>query len=85
MENWRVGLIAVSQTLVEVKIQRGIFQSDSLLPQLFVIAMMSLNNVLRKCTGYYQFSKSQEKIYSFMYMDGINVFAKNEKELDTLI
>ena len=48
MENWRLELIAVSQTIAEVKIQRDIFQK--VLPLLFVIAMMTLNHVLRKCT-----------------------------------
>ena len=44
-----------------VKIQRNIFQGDVISPLLFVIAMMSLTHVLRKCTGSYKFIKSQKK------------------------
>ena len=46
---------------------------------------MSLNNILRKCSAGYKFSRSKEKINHLMYMDDIKVFAKNEKELETLI
>ena len=47
--------------------------------------MMSLNHILRKCTAGYKFSKLQEKINHLMYMDDIKLFAKYEKELETLI
>ena len=33
----------------------------------------------------YKLSRSQEKINHLMYMDDIKLFAKNEKELETLI
>ena len=46
--------------------------------------MMPLNHILRKCTAEYKLSRSQEKINHLMYMD-IKLFAKNEKELETLI
>ena len=47
--------------------------------------MMPLNYIFRKCTGWYKLDKSQEKINHLMYMDNIRLFAKNEKELETLI
>ena len=47
--------------------------------------MMPLNDILRKCTGEYKHSKSQEKINHLMYMNDIKLFAKTEKELKTLI
>ena len=46
---------------------------------------MPLNHMLRKCTGGYKLSKSQETISHLMYMDNIKLFAKIEKELETLI
>ena len=46
---------------------------------------MPLNPILRKCTAGYKLSRSQEKINHLMYMDDIKLFAKNEKELETLI
>ena len=71
--------------MAETKIQRGIFQGDALSPFLFIIAMMPLNHILRKCTTGYKLSRSQEKVNHLMYMDDIKLFAKNEKELETLI
>ena len=46
---------------------------------------MPLNHILKKCTGGYKLTKSQEKINHLMYMNEIKQFTKNEKELETLI
>ena len=85
MKTWRVELTAGGKSLAETKIQRDIFQGDALSPLLFMIAMMLLNHILRKCTVGYKLSRSQKKINHLMYMDDIKLFAKNEKELETLI
>ena len=85
MKNCTVELTAGGKSLAETKIQRGIFQGDALSPLLFIIAMMPLNHILRRCTAGYKLSRSQEKVNHLMYMDDIKVFAKNEKELETLI
>ena len=47
--------------------------------------MMPLNCILRKCSAGYKLSRSQEKVNHLMYMDDIKLFAKNEKEQETLI
>ena len=85
MKIWRVELTAGEKSLVEAKIQRGIFQRDAVSPLLFLISMMPFNHILRKFTGGHKFNKSQEKINHLMYMDGIKLFVKNKKELETLI
>ena len=85
MKTWRVELAAGGRSLAETKFQRGIFQGDALSPLLFIIVMMPLNHILRKCIAGYKLSRSQEKINHLMYMDDIKLFAKNEKELETLI
>ena len=85
MKTWRVKLTAGWKSLAEVNIQRGIFQEDALSPLLFVITMMLLNYFLRKCTAGYKHSKSQERNNDLIYMDDIKPFAKNERELETLI
>ena len=56
MENWRVEMTAGGQTLVEVKMQRSIFLGDSLLPLLFVIAMLPFKYAL-----WVKYTKSPEK------------------------
>ena len=85
MKTWRVELTAEEKSLAETKIQRGIFRGDALSPLLFIIVMIPLNYILRKCTAGYKLSKSQEKINHLKYVDNIKLFAKNEKELETLI
>ena len=85
MKIWRVELTVGGRGLTEAKIQRGIFQGDALSPLLFIIAMIPLKHILRKCTAGYKLSWSQETIIHLMYMDDIKLFEKNEKELETLI
>ena len=84
MKNWRVELTARGKNLTEVKIQRCIFQGDVLSPLLIVIAMIPPNHILRECTGNNKLHKSHEKINHLIYMDDIKLFAKNDKELETL-
>ena len=81
MKTWRMELTVGGRSFAEIKIQREIFQGDALSPLLFIIAMMPLNHILRKCVAGYKLSRSQEKINHLMYMDDIKIFAKNEKEL----
>ena len=85
MNTWRVELTAGGRRIAETKIQRGIFQGDALSPSLCIIAMMPLDHILKKCAAGYKLSRSQKKINHLMYMDDIKLFAKNEKELETLI
>ena len=85
MENWRVELTKEGKSLAKAKIQRKIFQGNGLLPLLFVITIMPLSHILRKSTDGFKVTKSQEKNNHLIYMDDIKLFAKNEKELETLI
>ena len=75
MKTWKVELAAGGRSLAEAKVQRGLFQGNALSPYLFIIAMMSLNHILRKSTAGYKLSKSQEKNNHLMYMDDIKLFS----------
>ena len=85
MKTWEVELTARERRLAETKIQSGIFQGDAQSPLLFIIVMMLLNHIRRKCTTSYILSGSPGKINHQMYTDYIKVFAKNEKGQETLI
>ena len=85
MKTWKVELTAGGRALAEINIQRGIFQGEALSPLLFIIAMVPLNHILRKCTAEYKLSRSQENISHLMYMEDIKLSAKKEKALETLI
>ena len=69
MENWWVEL------RVKEKIQRGIYQGDAVSLLLFVIAMVPLNYILRKCTAGCKLRKLQK-----MYMDDIKLFTQKKKK-----
>ena len=56
MKTWKVELTAGGKSLTKVKVQGCIFQGDALPPLRFVIAMMPLNHILRKCTAGYKLS-----------------------------
>ena len=77
MKTWRVEL-TVRRRLAEGKILRGIFPGDALSPLLFIIAMMPLDHILRKCTAGYKLSRSQEEINHLMYMNDIKLYAKKK-------
>ena len=85
MKTRKVESIAGGRSLTEVMVQRGIFNLDLQSPLQFIIAIKPFNNILRKGTAGYKFSKSQEKINHLMYMYDIKLFAKSEKEMKTLI
>ena len=58
-KTWRVEMTAGGRSLDKTKIQSGVFQGDAQSPILFIITMMPLNHILRKCTATYKLSRSQ--------------------------
>ena len=85
VKNWRVELTAEGKVLTGMKIRRSIFRRDAQFPLLFVITMTPQSYILRICTRGYKVIKLLEKINHLMYINGIKLLAKNEKELKTEI
>ena len=77
MKTWTVELTAGGKSLAEAKCQRGIFQGDTLSPLLFIIAMIPLSHILRKCTAGYKLSRSQEKINHLMTSNYLHLMTSN--------
>ena len=81
MSSWRTELTSSGEMLGSVRIQRGIFQGDSLSPLLFVICMIPLTCVLRKARVGYMLDGV--KINHLLFMDDLKLFGKNEREVDS--
>ena len=76
MKNRKVELTAGGKTSAEGKIQRAIFEEYARSPFLFVIAMMSLSYIHRKCSEDFEFTKSKKKINHLIYVGDIELFPK---------
>ena len=85
MPRWKTILTAGKQELGEVSIQRGIFQGDCLSPLLFVICLLPMSMILRKCKAGYQLERGKTKINHLLFMDDLKLFAKDENEIDSLV
>ena len=84
MRSWETELTSGGQKLGKVKIRRGIFQGDSLSPLLFVICMIPLTIILRRCKAAYEF-KENERINHLLFMDDLKLYGKDENQIDSLI
>ena len=85
MSHWKTVLTAGSDVLGEVDIRRGIFQGDSLSPLLFVMCLIPLTLILRETKGRYHLGKDKGSLNHLMFMDDLKLFAKDQRELDSLV
>ena len=85
MTGWKTDLTSNGKSLGGVSIKRGIFQGDSLSPLLFVISMIPLTLILRKCKVGYTYATDKTKINHLLFMDDVKLYAKSQSQLDTLI
>jgi len=84
MTHWKTKLYFNSKSTAEIKINCGIYQGDALSPLLFCIALNPLSVILDKSGYSYKF-KSGNSINHLFYMDDIKLYAKNERDIDSLI
>ena len=87
MTNWKTELTSGGETLGTVKIERGIFQGDSLSPLLFVMIMIPLSMILEKmCTKCgYAMQKRGKVINHLLFMDDLKLYSKDRNQLDSLV
>ena len=84
MSHWNTTLFAGGEFKACVNIKCGIFQGDSISPLLFCLALNPLSEVI-KATKFGYTVKSGELIQHLLYMDGLKLYAKNERDLNSLI
>ncbi|XP_067945468.1 uncharacterized protein [Watersipora subatra] len=84
MTKWKTELEANDKKLASVKIKRGIYQGYSFSPLVFCICLNSPSIMLEKTQYGYQF-KSGTKIKHLFYMNDIKMYARKEREIDSLI
>ena len=85
MKHWNTELNAGQSRLGNVKIKRGIFHEDSLSPLPFVMTMIPLILMLRKTNIFYEVRKKKERINHLLFMDELELFAKNVDQIDSLV
>jgi hypothetical protein len=64
-----------------IKINRGIFQGNTLSPLLFCIALIPLTNELNRSKCGYQVYGTERKINHSLYMDDLKLIGRSEEEL----
>ena len=75
----------------DIKIQRGIFQGDSLSPLLFCLTLDPLSKILKSFDMGYSMSRDRSrksndnKINHLLFMDDLKLYAESEEKLDQLI
>ena len=78
-------------TIPDIKIQRGIFQGDSLSPLLFCLAIDPLSKVLKKQNIGYDLgqvrgrNKKKEIINHLLFMDDLKLYADSDPNLNKLL
>jgi hypothetical protein len=85
MEKWSTRLqLKTNQELLQsmlIKINRGIFQGDSLLPLLFCVTLIPIINELNRSNCGHQIHGTERKISHLLYMDDLKLIGRSEEEL----
>jgi hypothetical protein len=64
-----------------IKINRGIFQGDSLSPLLFCIALIPITNELNRSNCGYRIYGTERKISHLLYIDDLKLIERSEELL----
>ena len=85
INNWKTNLYTDGKLLWSVPIRRGIFQIHSFSPLKIVIALLSLTHILTETGIEYQIEKIEAKFNHQFILDYLNLYGKNDKEINSLI
>ena len=85
MKQWKLSLTSNGNELGDVKVNRGIFQGDSLSPLLFVLCMIPMSLVLRTVKAGYELGKKEFSLNHLLFMDDLKLYGKSEEQIDSLV
>lgn len=92
MQTWRTTIhLTTNQKRIEIdkiKINRGIFQGDSLSALWFCLCLNPLSNILKSTTYGFKIkhqNTTQHTINHLLYMDDIKIFAPNKTQMQALL
>ena len=85
MKQWILSLTSNGKELRDVKINRGIFQGDSLSQLLFVLCMIPMSLVLRKVKAGYEWGTREFSLNHLVFMDDLKLYGMREKQIDSLV
>jgi len=81
-----VNLMLGKVSLGRIKINRGLFQGDSVSPIHFIISLIPLSILLNKHDiGYSLERGGGPKVSHRLYMDDLKLYAESEDEMQTLV
>ena len=80
MLSWRTTLTLCGSALGDVAIRRGIFQSDTLSPLIFVMCLFPLTNLLHRLNKGFVIDGSH-----LLYLDDLKLYAKSTEEMLALV
>ena len=69
----------------DIKIQRGVFQGDSVSPLLFCICLIHLTEQLNRLNTGYEEHTTKTKISHLIYTYDLKLIAKSEEELQETV
>ena len=85
MKQWKLSLTSNGNEIGDVKVNRGIFQGDSLSPLLFVLCMIPMSLVLRTVKTGYEWGKKEFSLNHLLFMDDLKLYGKSEEQIDSLV
>ena len=72
-------------SLGNVEIRRGLFQSDSSSPLLFVLRMVPSSLILVKEKFHYESGAKKTRMNHLLFTDDLKLFAKSNDQIDSLV